>query len=32
LALEKEEHIVEVAKEVVTKKLKWDDIEDGWRG
>jgi ParB family chromosome partitioning protein len=28
LALEKEEHIVEVAKEVVTKKLKWDDIED----
>jgi len=28
LALEKEEHILEVAKEVVTKKLKWDDIED----
>jgi ParB family chromosome partitioning protein len=28
LALEKEEHIIEVAKEVVTKKLKWDDIED----
>jgi ParB family chromosome partitioning protein len=28
LALEKEEHIVEVAKEVVTKHLKWDEIED----
>lgn len=28
LALEKEEHILQVAQEVVTKKLKWDDIED----
>jgi len=28
LALEKEEHIIEVAKEVVTKHLKWDEIED----
>ena len=28
LALEKQEHILEVAKEVVTKHLKWDEIED----
>jgi ParB family transcriptional regulator, chromosome partitioning protein len=28
LALESEEHIVTVAREVVEKKLKWDDIED----
>ncbi|MGA8442608.1 MAG: ParB/RepB/Spo0J family partition protein [Candidatus Sulfotelmatobacter sp.] len=28
LALEKEEHILEVAREVVTKHLKWDEIED----
>jgi ParB family chromosome partitioning protein len=28
LSLEKEEHILEVAKEVVTKHLKWDEIED----
>ncbi|MGA9389214.1 MAG: ParB/RepB/Spo0J family partition protein [Candidatus Sulfotelmatobacter sp.] len=28
LALEKEEHIIEVAKEVVTKHLKWDEIEE----
>jgi len=28
LALEKEEHIVEVAQEVVTKHLKWDEIEE----
>src|SRR5208337_4516120 len=28
LALEKEEHILEIAREVVTKHLKWDEIED----
>src|SRR5271156_744599 len=28
LALEKEEHILQVAEEVVTKRLKWDEIED----
>ncbi|MGA8273856.1 MAG: ParB/RepB/Spo0J family partition protein [Candidatus Sulfotelmatobacter sp.] len=28
LALEKEEHILQVAEEVVTKHLKWDEIED----
>jgi ParB family transcriptional regulator, chromosome partitioning protein len=28
LSLEKEEHILAVAKEVVTKHLKWDEIED----
>ncbi len=28
LALESEEHILQVAQEVVTKKLKWDEIED----
>jgi ParB family chromosome partitioning protein len=28
LALEKEEHILQVAQEVVTKHLKWDEIED----
>jgi ParB family transcriptional regulator, chromosome partitioning protein len=28
LALENEEHIVQVAQEVVTKHLKWDEIED----
>jgi len=28
LALENEEHIKQVAEEVVTKRLKWDDIED----
>jgi len=28
LALEKEEHILQVADEVVTKHLKWDEIED----
>ena len=28
LSLEKEEQILEVAKEVVTKHLKWDEIED----
>ena len=28
LALEKEEHILQVAEEVVTKHLKWDQIED----
>jgi ParB family transcriptional regulator, chromosome partitioning protein len=28
LALQKEEHILQVAQEVVTKHLKWDEIED----
>jgi ParB family transcriptional regulator, chromosome partitioning protein len=28
LALQKEEHILQVAEEVVTKHLKWDEIED----
>jgi ParB family transcriptional regulator, chromosome partitioning protein len=28
LALEKEEHILQVAEEIVTKHLKWDEIED----
>jgi ParB family chromosome partitioning protein len=28
LALEKEEHILQVAQEIVTKHLKWDEIED----
>jgi ParB family chromosome partitioning protein len=28
LSLENEEHILQVATEVVEKKLKWDDIED----
>ncbi|MGA8619690.1 MAG: ParB/RepB/Spo0J family partition protein [Candidatus Sulfotelmatobacter sp.] len=28
LRLENEEHILQVAKEVVTKRLKWDEIED----
>jgi len=28
LALEKEDHILQVAQEVVTKHLKWDEIED----